>query len=117
MDNPDVMPDSRVDPNPQRKPERVYNKRDILVPNEIEIEGQQEHNPFMKGRKHTIFRTTDKEMYIRNAFTGQIRSTSKEVKGKAARKAAKRLRRKLNGKKEESTRLNAKEPQGVEEGS
>lgn len=49
---------------------------------------------FVPIEKHGVFRTTDREVYVR-LFTGQIVCATPKVRGKAARKADRAQRRLL----------------------
>lgn len=62
---------------------RVYNPRVVFIPNEQRVQG-------FNG---TAFRTSDGEVYLRDAQTQVIRSLRPKVKGKAARRAEKYARR------------------------
>lgn len=67
--------------------QREYNKNQYLVPNEIPIGNP---NPFVP--QTTAFKTSDKEEYFRSGITGVIYSRQRKIKGKAAVKAAKKMR-------------------------
>ena len=67
------------------KEERKWSKNTFLVPKEEKIN----NNPF---DLHTAFRTTDKEVYVRNGNSGVIRKVQQKVKGKANKKTAKMQR-------------------------
>lgn len=65
--------------------EKNWTRNSFYVPKETEIR----KTPYGTT---TAFRTHDREIYTRDGITGVIRSRSEEVKGKAAKKAAKRNR-------------------------
>ena len=64
------------------QPIRRYKSNQYLIPTEFQF-----------TEDKTVFRTSDKEQYIRNTETGVIYSVKKKKKGKAARKLDKKMRR------------------------
>lgn len=83
----------------EKKEEREWKKNEFYIPKEVELEPTQVEK-MMKaiGRPvtpSTAFRTHDNQTYVRSGISGVItKYNNQEVKGKAAKKAAKRMRHK-----------------------